>query len=265
MSGQFVIYMHTSPSGKSYIGQTRSLSKRNSGHRTQAGCRLFAKAIKKYGWENFEHAILAEGLTLEEANTLEERLIAERGTRTPGGYNIKLGGKNMLHSEETKRLMSIAATGKKKPPEVCEKIRQAKQNLSAETRLKMSLSAQQRKISEEGRKRLSAARLGKSNPISQQGRANISAASKVRVLSDAARAKMSIAKKGKPFPNPRPMTQARKENLRQKNSNPSDQTREKISAASKAAWAVRKADGAHHRTQESIAKMLVSRRLKKAA
>lgn len=50
------IYMITSPSGKSYIGQTiRPIQTRLKEHRTgkSSDCVAIYNAIQKYGWENF--------------------------------------------------------------------------------------------------------------------------------------------------------------------------------------------------------------------
>ena len=56
----FVIYMHTSPSGKSYIGQTNDYNTRCRRHKTdmKSGCPAFRDAIKKYGWDNFKWEII---------------------------------------------------------------------------------------------------------------------------------------------------------------------------------------------------------------
>jgi group I intron endonuclease len=94
VSGEYLIYMHTAPNGKSYIGQTNNLHRRNISHKNTDGCRAFASAIKKYGWDNFTHTIRAEGLTLDGANQLEQELIASHNTLSPNGYNLKTGGKN---------------------------------------------------------------------------------------------------------------------------------------------------------------------------
>lgn len=45
----------------------------------------------KYGWVNFEHIILAEVETQEEADFLEQKYIQEYNCIN-GGYNIALGG-----------------------------------------------------------------------------------------------------------------------------------------------------------------------------
>lgn len=47
----------------------------------------------KYGWENFEHEILCEGLCQKDARALEIKLIAEYQSNNPRyGYNLSAGG-----------------------------------------------------------------------------------------------------------------------------------------------------------------------------
>jgi group I intron endonuclease len=92
-----------------------------------------ARAIKKYGWDNFEHIIFAENLTVEEADKMEKLLIKFYNTQDPRyGYNISDGGgghTGVRHSEKTKRQMSEALSGEKhycygkhRDEEVCTKI-----------------------------------------------------------------------------------------------------------------------------------------------
>ena len=54
----------------------------------------FYRSIKKYGWnEGFDHIILIEGLTKNEAEQKEIELIAKYDTTNPDkGYNIGVGG-----------------------------------------------------------------------------------------------------------------------------------------------------------------------------
>src|SRR3972149_5087524 len=95
----YLIYKHTSPSGKAYIGQTNNLSMRNSNHRKKGGCRAFFSAINKYGWDNFKHEVLMENLTIDDANKYEIELIARNNTLHPNGYNLVTGGLNRVPCE----------------------------------------------------------------------------------------------------------------------------------------------------------------------
>jgi len=142
----YCVYKHTSPSGKSYIGQTKNLKKRSRDHQhNSSGCTLFLKAIKKYGWDNFNHEILKDNLTLDEANYWEEFYIDSHNTLSPHGYNLKNGGLNMTCSEETRKKMSVARKGT-----VC----------SQETKLKMSISFSGRNHSIETKNKMSESRKG---------------------------------------------------------------------------------------------------------
>ena len=73
----------------------------------------FYNAIEKYGWENFEHIIVAEGLTKAQAAEMEKKLIAEYETWKPEkGYNVTLGGDGTSgahHTIETKQRLSEIA------------------------------------------------------------------------------------------------------------------------------------------------------------
>lgn len=107
----YIVYMHTCPNGKKYIGITSQAPER----RWQKGkgyaygsSPYFYNAIEKYGWENIEHTILFRNLTKEEAEQKEIELIKEHKTsQRKYGYNIDLGGSSCgKHSEEYKRRMS---------------------------------------------------------------------------------------------------------------------------------------------------------------
>lgn len=109
----YLVYKHTSPSGKSYIGITNNYQRRCSRHRDpSSGCRAFSAAIKKYGWDNFTHEILITNITIEEANIQEQLLIISYNTLAPNGYNLTTGGYAKILSEETKAKLSIANKGK---------------------------------------------------------------------------------------------------------------------------------------------------------
>lgn len=170
--------MHTSPSGKSYIGQTSDFKKRCKEHRLGSKCTAFSNAVKRYGWDAFTHQVLADGLSLEEANQLEAALISQHNTIIPHGYNLRSGGDNGLHSEETKRKMSRVQKGKTISPEAREKMSKAKigLQLTDDHRSKISESLKGRPVSEETRKKIALSLNGHS-------------------LSDATRAKISATKK----------------------------------------------------------------------
>ena len=78
---------------KLYIGITNNYKKRWANHKCcNSPNMIIAKAIKKYGVENFNFEILFQGLSIEEAEEKEIELIASLNTLTPNGYNIKKGG-----------------------------------------------------------------------------------------------------------------------------------------------------------------------------
>ena len=95
--GSYSVYKHTSPAGKVYIGLTMQAPcdrwAGGIGYKTNA---YFYKAIKKYGWDNIKHEIIADNMTAEEAEELEIKLIAQYDSTNPEkGYNHSTGGKNM--------------------------------------------------------------------------------------------------------------------------------------------------------------------------
>lgn len=72
----YIIYRHTSPSGKVYIGQTcRKPEHRWNDGKNYEQCTLFFSAIQKYGWDNIKHEVLFTGLDQLNANIIEEDLI----------------------------------------------------------------------------------------------------------------------------------------------------------------------------------------------
>lgn len=94
MTKEYCVYKHTSPSNKVYIGITgRKVNERWANGRGYGDNSHFARAIKKYGWENIRHEILAEGLTREQASELEKMFIClYDSTNQDKGYNMTTGG-----------------------------------------------------------------------------------------------------------------------------------------------------------------------------
>ncbi len=96
----FIIYLHRNKiNNKVYIGQTiQTPEKRWKNGKGYTQCYYFNSAIKKYGWNNFEHIILEQGdWTQEEANYKEQYYInLYDSTNINKGYNITNGGNNSI-------------------------------------------------------------------------------------------------------------------------------------------------------------------------
>lgn len=111
-----IIYLLTNKiNNKIYIGQTwNSLTLRmGPGGCNYKNSTYLYNSIQKYGATNFEYSVLALATSQQEADYLEEKFIIEYNSTNPDiGYNIKLGGSNGKHSEETK--IKIATTLKSK-------------------------------------------------------------------------------------------------------------------------------------------------------
>lgn len=103
----YSVYMHTSPSGKRYIGITKQKPEQRWGKgRNYKSNSYFTSAINKYGWNNFKHEILFEVESLAEAKELEIQLIAHyKSDERKYGYNISKGGDpcNLGLGEEGRR------------------------------------------------------------------------------------------------------------------------------------------------------------------
>lgn len=123
------VYFHTNiDNNKVYVGITsRDLSAR-WGHNGNGYLRLkrngefiqpkFARAILSHGWDMFEHIVFAEGLTKDEACSMEMSLINLYDSIN-NGYNITKGGEGghgIKVSEEERRKRSEMSKGKHYSP-----------------------------------------------------------------------------------------------------------------------------------------------------
>ena len=103
---KYVVYAHINKAnGKIYIGQTSAKPEnRWRNGKGYVNNSYFYNAIQKYGWDGFEHKIIARNLTQNEANIMEEKLIKEyQSTDRNKGYNIMFGGNNHSLSDDAKR------------------------------------------------------------------------------------------------------------------------------------------------------------------
>ena len=157
----YSVYMHTNKiNGKRYIGITSQANVKTRwhsgyGYKQQ---RRFYSAIKHYGWDGFEHEVLIEGLTKEEAEAKEVELIAKFNTTAPEyGYNMENGGHVNKYTEEQRKQMSLAHIGKKASNETRKRISESHKGLSAAW-----LTG--RKASKTTREKMSASKNGTGNP-----------------------------------------------------------------------------------------------------
>lgn len=187
--------------GKEYIGQTtRSLGKRKSAHITAALTvgedSYFYNALRKYGPDNFDWAVVDQCDTIEELNRLETYYIKKYDS-FENGYNLNYGGGNRQMSEETKRKISEAKKGKRHSEETKRKLSELNvgKRLSEETKKNMSKAQKGRKHSEKTRKKIAETIRG--SKCSEGTKRRISEANKGKRYSEATKKKMSVAKKGK--------------------------------------------------------------------
>lgn len=93
----YCIYLHRNKiNNKVYIGQTKFGDNPNKRWQNGNGYKeniSFYYDIQKYGWNNFEHIILENNLTLDESNKLEKQYISYYNSTNPSvGYNTMPGG-----------------------------------------------------------------------------------------------------------------------------------------------------------------------------
>lgn len=174
-NGTYCVYIHTNKvNGKMYVGQTiygDNPNKRWANGYGYRFCTLFWRSIEKYGWDNFEHEVVASNLTLEEANHFEELLIEQLCTMNPKrGYNLRSGGENNYLSEETKKKIGEANSGHIMSEEQKQKLREMHigTHLSDEHKQKISEALKGennpnygKKMSDEQKRKLSDAHKGK--------------------------------------------------------------------------------------------------------
>lgn len=108
---KWIVYIHKSPNNKFYVGITSQKPNnrwRNGWGYIRSNCNdHFTNAIKKYGWNNFEHIIYAENLSKYEAGNLEQKLISIlRSNDRRFGYNKESGGfcNKHMHEEAKEKL-----------------------------------------------------------------------------------------------------------------------------------------------------------------
>ena len=140
MNNNYVVYMHKNKiNSKVYIGITKQKPKyrwnNGNGYKTQ----LFYRAIQKYGWNNFNHIILIDKLSKQEAEIKEVEMIKKYNSHcNKYGYNVlddinkHITERNIKKKSKHKRIVK---------EETRQKLKQANlgKHLSNETKEKLSL------------------------------------------------------------------------------------------------------------------------------
>lgn len=165
----YTVYQHKNKiNGKMYFGITsRPPSERwgNNGSHYKSTPHFYS-AIQKYGWDNFEHNILYQNITKEEACDIERNLIAKYQTQDRDfGYNILEGGQATKLPIDVREKMSKAMMGNKNG---------LGHPCSEEKKKKISDSQKGRKLSEEHKRKLSEAAKQRHVPCSQDKRKKLS-------------------------------------------------------------------------------------------
>ncbi|HPI82748.1 MAG TPA: GIY-YIG nuclease family protein [Candidatus Paceibacterota bacterium] len=179
-----IIYQAISPSGKKYFGQSiSSLDERKTGHYKAAFYKKldypFYKAIRSYGWDNFEWSIIetcSNSSKIQLIKELDERekfwiekertFIGKYGDEF--GYNLTEGGNSIISefSIEIKKKISKTLRGRnlneKTKKKISESLLKKKMRRSDETKKKISLANSGKIHSLESRKNMSEAHIGNS-------------------------------------------------------------------------------------------------------
>ena len=186
---KYVVYKHTFPNNKVYIGITSQKNpevrwgKHGGGYKNHYPIWY---AIQKYGWENIIHEIVYDNLSEDEAKQKEIELIAlYNSTNHEFGYNVSPGGDSV--SELTKIKLSKIHRG---------------HSVSEDTKHKIGVANSKalkgRKLSNETKEKIRQGHLGKKyKPMSEKGKENIRQAQLGKKLSEEHKQKISKSNKGK--------------------------------------------------------------------
>lgn len=105
----WLLYVHTNKiNNKKYVGITSMETKQRWSNGSGYKGQIFYNAIQKYGWDNFEHEIIVEGLTESEADYWERLYIKGLNSKSPNGYNITDGGD--ARSMDRSKFIGVNAT-----------------------------------------------------------------------------------------------------------------------------------------------------------
>lgn len=150
--GKYCVYVHVNKiNGKIYVGRTckKPEYRWGKGGRGYEKHSYFWSEVELYGWDNFYHEVVAEGLTKEKATFIEWFIITVfNTTHRDKGYNSKTGKAPdgiETYNKECRNKISVAMTGKV---------------FSDEHKKKMSIAMTGKVLSEEHKNKISKAMTG---------------------------------------------------------------------------------------------------------
>lgn len=165
----YTVYEHRNKiNGKVYIGITSRPLQERWGHNgsNYKSSPHFYSAIKKYGWDNFDHGILFENLTKAEACKKEKELIeATCANDKEFGYNQTDGGERCKLNADARKKKSIAMMGNKNG---------LGHKCSEEKKKKISDAQKGRKLTKAHKKKLSEAASKRHTPCSEEKKKTLS-------------------------------------------------------------------------------------------
>lgn len=181
IDNSYSIYKLTSPSGKSYIGQTIDYQRRMREYLlapVRYKTKIF-KAIRKYKFESFSTEVIqtvnvgkhGKDKALEVLNILEKMWISKFDS-IKTGYNLASGGKDFRHSEESKNKMSKSAIGKIVSEETRTRMSIASTGRIHTDETKRKISEHSLALTEETREKLRVARIETSDQMAESRRSN---------------------------------------------------------------------------------------------
>ena len=181
VENNYIVYIHRNKiNNKCYIGITCQkpnqrwingkgyMGKRKNGDYSQP---KFAHAIEKYGWDNFEHIIWAEGLTRDKACEAE-RLLIDLWDTINNGYNSLPGGINNVLSWESKQKLGKSQKQIWENEEFRKRMSEAHlgHKISEEHRQKLIAANTNRKMSQHTKERLNESRRKKVIQYTKDGK-----------------------------------------------------------------------------------------------
>lgn len=195
---RYRVYIHYRPNGSPfYVGKATG-NRRPYSFTTRTA--VHKNIVAKYGAENIVVSVLCMD-TEESALSREVELIAQfkaeghhLANLTPGG---ECGSSGLVHTEEARRKIALAATGRAHTPEAKQKIGDAQRGkvISEEARREMSERAKGKKHTDATRALISAASTGRKH--TDEARKKISIGLTGKVPSAETRAKWSAQRKGR--------------------------------------------------------------------